>query len=93
MPIYVQLMKWTEQGRKNAETLPDRVEAVQKRVADMGVKVLGHYVTMGQYDQIVISEAPDDETVAKITLMVAGRGNVATETVRAFTIDEVRGLL
>jgi len=93
MPIYVQLMKWTEQGRKNAETLPDRVEAVQKRVADMGVKVLGHYVTMGQYDQIVISEAPDDETVAKITLMVAGRGNVATETVRAFTIDEVRSLL
>ena len=93
MPVYVQLMKWTEQGRKNAETLPDRVEAVQKRVQDMGVKVLGHYVTMGQYDQIVISEAPDDETVAKITLMVAGRGNVATETVRAFTIDEVRSLL
>jgi uncharacterized protein with GYD domain len=93
MPIYVQLMKWTEQGRKNAETLPERVDAVSKRVEDMGVKVLGHYVTMGQYDQIVISEAPDDETVAKITLMVAGRGNVATETVRAFTIDEVRSLL
>jgi uncharacterized protein with GYD domain len=93
MPIYVQLMKWTEQGRKNAETLPDRVAAVQKRVEDMNVKILGHYVTMGQYDQIVICDAPDDETVAKITLMVAGRGNVATETVRAFTIDEVRNLL
>jgi uncharacterized protein with GYD domain len=93
MPIYVQLMKWTEQGRRNAETVADRAEAVQKRVADMGVKVLGHYVTMGQYDQIVISEAPDDETVAKITLMVAGRGNVATETVRAFPIDEVRALV
>jgi uncharacterized protein with GYD domain len=93
MPVYIQLMKWTEQGRKNAETLPERVDAVSKRVEDMGVKVLGHYVTMGQYDQIVISEAPDDETVAKITLMVAGRGNVATETVRAFTIDEVRAQL
>ena len=93
MPIYVQLMKWTEQGRKNADTLPDRVEAVQKRVADMGVKVIGHYLTMGQYDQIVISEAPDDETVAKVTMMVAGRGNVQTETVRAFTMDEVRSLL
>ena len=40
MAIYVQLMKWTEQGRKNAESLPDRVEAVQKRVQDMGVKIL-----------------------------------------------------
>ena len=93
MPVYVQLMKWTEQGRKNSDTIPDRVEAVQKRVTDMGVKIIGHYLTMGQYDQIVICEAPDDETVAKVTMMVAGRGNVATETVRAFTMDEVRKLI
>jgi uncharacterized protein with GYD domain len=93
MAIYVQLMKWTEQGRKNADSLPDRVEAVEKRVNDMGVKILGHYLTMGQYDQIVICDAPDDETVAKVTMMVAGRGNVATETARAFTMDEVRKLV
>ncbi|TML79408.1 MAG: GYD domain-containing protein [Actinobacteria bacterium] len=59
----------------------------------MGVKIVGHYLTMGQYDQIVICDAPDDETVAKVTLLVAGRGNVATETVRAFTMDEVRKLI
>ncbi len=93
MPIYVQLMKWTDQGRKNVETLPDRVATVQKRVEDMGVKIIGHYMTMGQYDQVVISEAPDDETVAKITVMVAGRGNVISETMRGFTMDEVRNLL
>ena len=66
---------------------------MQKRVEDMGVKIVGHYLTMGQYDQIVICDAPDDETVAKVTLLVAGRGNVATETVRAFTMDEVRKLI
>ena len=93
MPTYVQLLKWTEQGRKNAESLADRVEAVQKKVEGMGVKVIGHYLTMGQYDQIIVSEAPDDETVAKISMMVAGRGNVASETCRAFTMDEVRKLL
>jgi uncharacterized protein with GYD domain len=93
MPIYVQLLKWTDQGRKNAESLPDRVEAVQKKISDMGVTVIGHYLTMGQYDQVVVSEAPDDETVAKITVMVAGRGNVASETMRAFTMDEVRKLI
>jgi uncharacterized protein with GYD domain len=93
MPVYVQLMKWTDQGRKNVETLPDRVATVQKRVEDMGVKILGHYMTMGQYDQVIISEAPDDETVAKITVMVAGRGNVISETMRGFTMDEVRNLL
>ena len=93
MPTYVQLLKWTEQGRKNAESLPDRVDAVQKKVEGMGVKVIGHYLTMGQYDQIIVSEAPDDETVAKISMMVAGRGNVMSETCRAFTMDEVRKLM
>ena len=93
MPFYVQLLKWTDQGRKNADSLVDRVETVQKRVADMGVNVIGHYLTMGQYDQVIVCEAPDDETVAKITVMVAGRGNVASETMRAFTMDEARKLI
>ena len=93
MPVYVQLLKWTESGRKNVETLPDRVATVQKRVEDMGVKIIGHYMTMGQYDQVIVCEAPDDETVAKITVMIAGRGNVVSETCRAFTMDEMRKLL
>jgi uncharacterized protein with GYD domain len=93
MPTYVQLLKWTDQGRSNAATLPDRVAAVQKQVEAMGVTVIGHYLTMGQYDQVIVCDAPDDETVAKISIMVAGRGNVASETCRAFTMDEVRKLL
>lgn len=93
MPVYVQLIKWTDQGRANSNTLPDRVDAVQKQVEAMGVKTIGHYLTMGQYDQVVIAEAPDDETVAKVSMIIAGRGNAITETCRAFTMDEVRKLL
>lgn len=93
MPVYVQLIKWTDQGRKVSGTLPDRVAAVQKQVEGMGVKVIGNWVTMGQYDQIAIAEAPDDETVAKIAMLIAGRGNATTETLRCFTMDEVRKLL
>ena len=44
-------------------------------------------------DQIVVTEAPDDQTVAKLLMMVAGRGNAATETLRGFTMEEVRQLL
>lgn len=90
MPVYVQLIKWTDQGRAKAATLPDRVDAVQKQVEDLGVNVIGHWLTMGQYDQIVVAEAPDDETVAKIAVMIAGRGNAVTETLRGFTMDEAR---
>ncbi|HXA43324.1 MAG TPA: GYD domain-containing protein [Candidatus Solibacter sp.] len=94
MPTYVQLLKWTDQGRKNAATIADRVDEVVKRSeAEFGVKVIGAYVTMGQYDQVVISEAPNDEAIAKVAMLVAGRGNATTETVRAFTMDEVRALV
>ncbi len=93
MPIFVQLIKWTDQGRKAVASLPDRVEAVQKQIEAMGVKVIGNYCTMGQYDQIAIADAPDDETVAKLSILIAGRGNATTETLRGFTMDEVRKLV
>lgn len=93
MPIYVQLIKWTDQGRKVVDGLPDRVDAVRKQVESMGVKTIGNWVSMGQYDQIAVAEAPDDETAAKIAMLIAGRGNATTETLRCFTMDEVRKLL
>lgn len=93
MPVYVQLIKWTDQGRKAVDTLPDRVDGVQKRIEEMGVKVIGHWMTMGRYDQIAVAEAPNDETVAKISVLIAGRGNAITETLRGFTMDEVRKLI
>jgi uncharacterized protein with GYD domain len=93
MPTYIQLLKWTDQGRKNAATIADRVDEVAKRSeAEFGTKIIGAYVTMGRYDQIVVSEAPNDEAIAKIAMLLAERGNVVSETVRAFTMDEVRAL-
>lgn len=74
-------------------TLPDRVEAVEKRVTEVGAKTIGTWVTMGRFDQIVVTEAPDDKTAAKLLMIVAGRGNAVTETLRGFTMDEVRQLL
>jgi uncharacterized protein with GYD domain len=94
MPVYIQLLKWTDQGRKNASSVVDRVEEVSKRTEqELGIRVIGSYLTMGRYDQVIISEAPNDETVAKIALLVAGRGNATSETFRAFTLDEARKLV
>lgn len=93
MALYITLIRWTDQGRKEVATLPDRAGAVTKRVEEAGGKVVGNYVTMGRYDQVAITEAPDDETIAKLALMIAGRGNAVTETLRAFNMDEVRKLL
>jgi uncharacterized protein with GYD domain len=93
VPIYISLIKWTDQGRAKVSSLPDRVAEVDKRIEALGGKSIGNWVTMGRFDQIAAVEAPDDETAAKMLLIVAGRGNATTETLRAFTMDEVRGLL
>jgi len=93
MPIYVTLIKWTDQGRKDVANLPDRVAAVNKRLSEVGAKLVGNYVTMGHYDQIAITEAPSDEVIAKLALIIAGRGNARTETLRCFSMDEVRKLM
>ena len=93
MGVYVSLLKWTDQGRKNLADLPDRAEQVGKRVEQAGGKIIGNYVTMGRFDQISVVEAPDDETAAKLLLIIAGRGNATSETLRGWTMDEVRSLL
>jgi uncharacterized protein with GYD domain len=93
MPTYALLLTWTDQGRRDASTLPDRAQQVFERFREMGGKEIGHYLTMGRYDQIVLVEAPDDETMARFAVMIAGRGNVVSETLRCFSMDEVRKLV
>jgi uncharacterized protein with GYD domain len=93
MPIYISLIKWTDQGRTKTTGLPDRVAEVNKRIESLGGKTVGNWFTMGRFDQVAVVEAPDDETAAKMLVTVAERGNAITETLRGFTMDEMRGLL
>ena len=93
MPTYVVLVKWTDQGRREVADVADRIAQTTQAAEKMGVKPVAQLVTMGRYDQVVVAEAPDDETMAKVLLMVAGRGTAETETMRAWTTDEVRGLV
>ncbi|GAA2431397.1 GYD domain-containing protein [Actinomadura vinacea] len=93
MPTYVVLYKWTDKGRSDVATLPDRVAQVSSRFQEMGGRVHGIYLTMGQYDQIAILEAPNDETIARFAAYIAGRGNAGSETLRCFSMEEMRELL
>ena len=92
MPTYITLIHYTEQGVKTFNELPRRIEKMRAAAEVVGARLVSYYLTMGQYDGVVISEAPDDETVAKIALATAGRGNLRTETFRAFTEAEATDL-
>ena len=92
MPTYITLIHYTEHGVQTFKDLANRLEETKAAGDAVGAKLIGYYLTMGQYDAVAISEAPDDRTIAKLALAAGARGNVRTETMRAFTDDEALAL-
>jgi uncharacterized protein with GYD domain len=92
MPTYITLIHYTEQGVQTFKDLAHRIEETKAAGEAVGAKLVGYYLTMGQYDAVAISEAPDDHTIAKLALAAGARGNVRTETMRAFTGEEALAL-
>ena len=93
MATYIVLFQYTEQGAHNIKESPARIDAARKAFQAMGAELKAWFLTMGQYDGVVIAEAPDDETVAKLALATGALGNIRTETLRAFTEDEFRKIV
>jgi uncharacterized protein with GYD domain len=90
MPTYITLIRYTEQGVQTFKDLSQRLEETKNAGEAVGAKLIGYYLTMGQYDAVAITEAPDDQTIAKLALAAGARGNVRTETMRAFTEEEAK---
>ncbi len=93
MPTYVSLFRFTDQGIRNIKEGPARLDAAKKAFQAAGAELKQFYLLMGQYDVLVIAEAPDDETAAKIALALGSLGNVRTETFKAFPESEYRKLI
>jgi uncharacterized protein with GYD domain len=93
MVTFITLVNYTQQGVENMKDSPARLDEAKQAFRAMGGELKAFYLTMGQYDAVVIGEAPDDETAAKLALMIGGRGAVRTETLRAFTEDEYRAII
>ncbi len=84
MATYIMLVNYTDQGIRSAKDAPQRVEASKAMIESMGGRFIAYYLTLGQFDTVIIAEAPDGETIAKFVMKVAGAGNVKTTTMRAF---------
>ena len=93
MPPYLTLFRYTPEGIAHIKDSSARVAAAKHTFLNLVAEVRAFYLVMGQYDTIFISEAPDDETMAQVTLAVAAQGNVTTETLRAFTEEEFRTIV
>ena len=89
MPTYVVLYTFTDQGRKNAKETVERSRQARQENEQRGFQVRGLYWTQGQYDLVTIVDAPDEQAMIAGLFNIAGAGNVKSETLRAFTEEEM----
>ena len=80
METYIMLSKLTEHGRKTLKENPNRIKEVNKEVEAMGGKVVAQYAVLGPYDFVNVVEAPDNKTIARISVELGARGTVEIMT-------------
>ena len=88
MARYISLIRFTEAGAKNLKKSTDRAHNFDKLAVKAGVKVEGQYWTMGSYDGVLILTADSEEKVLHLLTLLAGLGNVRTNTMQAFVDQE-----
>ena len=92
MATFISLLNFTDQGIRNVKDSPGRYEAFRTMAEKLGVTVKGVYYTVGHYDLVVVMEG-SDEAVTTALLKVGSLGNVRTETLRGFSVEEMKKII
>jgi uncharacterized protein with GYD domain len=93
MATFVTTIKFTQQGIKDINHSTKRAAIFKSEAKKLGAKVKEIYWTLGEYDGLLILEAPDDETATAVMLHLAAMGNVHTSTCRAYTASEMEKIV
>ena len=89
MPAFVMLTNLTPEGVQTLKNNPNRVQEVNREVEQLGVTVKDQWATLGQFDFITIVEAPDEKTMAKVSVELGSRGTMTSQTLPAIPIEEL----
>jgi uncharacterized protein with GYD domain len=89
MPTYIMLTNLTPEGVQTLKNNPTRVQEVNKEVEQLGVTVKDQWATLGRYDFITIVEAPDDQTMAKVSVELGSRGTMSSQTLPAMPTEDL----
>jgi uncharacterized protein with GYD domain len=88
MPTYIMLSTLTPEGTQTVKNNPQRIREVNREVEQLGAKVVSQWATLGRFDFINVLEAPDEETIARVSLELGSRGTGRYETLTAIPVDE-----
>jgi uncharacterized protein with GYD domain len=92
MAAFVILANFTDQGIRNVKDSPDRLVAVRSMAENLGVSITGAHYTVGAFDIVLTAEGPEDAMMS-LLLKIGSLGNVRTQSLRAYSPDEMRELL
>lgn len=93
MATFILLSKLSTQGVQTLKSNPDRLREVNKDVEELGAKILHQWATLGEWDFVNIVEAPDAQTIARVSVSLGARGSTKIVTLPALTIDELLSAL
>jgi uncharacterized protein with GYD domain len=88
MPTYIMLSTLTPEGVQTVKNNPQRIKEVNREIEQIGARVLAQWAVLGQFDFVNVVEAPDEKTMAKVSLELGSRGTAKYETLIAIPIDE-----
>src|SRR5262249_46065878 len=89
MPTYLMLTTLTEKGVQTLKSNPGRLREVNRDIEELGARVLHQWASLGEYDFVNIVEAPDDVTVAKVSVALGARGSAKLESLPLVSIDDL----
>ena len=93
MSTYIILANYTSVGIRNINGTTQRARDFKSETEKIGVKVKDIYWTMGNHDVVVIVESPDDESMAAVLFALGRLGNVTTQTLRGFSVDDMENII
>lgn len=88
MPIYILLSNLTDEGRRTVKERPERILEVDKEIEAWGAKVIAQYAVLGPYDFVNVVRAPDNKTIAKVSMELGARGTVQILSMPAIPVEE-----
>jgi len=88
MPTYLMLSTLTSEGVQTVKNNPQRIKEVNREVEQLGATVKAQWATLGRFDFISVVEAPDDITMARVSMELGSRGTSTYETLPAFPVDD-----
>ena len=88
MPTYVMLSTLTPEGVQTIKNNPARIREVNKEIEQLGVTVTAQWAVLGQYDFVNVVEAPDEKTIARVSMELGSRGTAHYETLSAIPVDD-----